>query len=442
MNLLHPIALAWAALAIPIVIFYILKIRMRRVPVSTTLFWRQIFEEKQPRSIWQKLRHLLSLLIQLALLALLVMALTEPIFKWEIREARRMVLVLDNSSSMNASDVTPGPNRLARAKEEALAMVDGLRFRDEMAIIAAGTQPTVRCGMTGHQGTLREAIRLIPNTDGPTRVKEAVDLGRRLLSDQGSAAGKSKVVVLTDGGFDGSAKMAESGEVQVINVGGKVGNVGITRFQVRRSLIDPIGYQILAEVVNATDAKVETRLEIELDESPVDVVPLKLEPGERFRKVFEKTSAEGGHLVAKLLREDALLADNKAWAILPRREVQPVTMVSEKGNLFLEKVFEANPLVNLSIVRSAPANPPSGITVFHKTVPTRLPPGQILVIEPANACDLWQMGGRPAKSDRDEARQRVSIDGSRQARQRADARGQAAQDDGGEGSRPRLFTDE
>ena len=68
MNLLHPLALAWLGLAIPIVIFYILKIRMRRVPVSTTLFWRQIFEEKQPRSIWQKLRHLLSLLVQLAFL--------------------------------------------------------------------------------------------------------------------------------------------------------------------------------------------------------------------------------------------------------------------------------------------------------------------------------------------------------------------------------------
>ena len=107
MNLLHPLALAWLGLAIPIVIFYILKIRMRRVPVSTTLFWRQIFEEKQPRSIWQKLRHLLSLLVQLAFLLLVVFALSEPIFKWEIREARKLVLVVDNSASMNAADVAP-----------------------------------------------------------------------------------------------------------------------------------------------------------------------------------------------------------------------------------------------------------------------------------------------------------------------------------------------
>src|SRR5438552_8403272 len=115
MNLANPSALLWASLAVPIVVFYILKIRLRRVPVSTTLFWRQIFEEKQPRSIWQHLRHLLSLLLQLLFLCLLVFALTEPFFHWEALEARRVVLVIDNSASMNATDAAP--TRLGRAKE-------------------------------------------------------------------------------------------------------------------------------------------------------------------------------------------------------------------------------------------------------------------------------------------------------------------------------------
>src|SRR5689334_7819926 len=100
MNLANPSALIWASLAIPIVVFYILKIRQRRVPVSTTLFWRQIFEEKQPRSLWEYLRHLLSLMVQLALLGFLVFALAEPFFRWEVFEARRLVLVVDNSASM------------------------------------------------------------------------------------------------------------------------------------------------------------------------------------------------------------------------------------------------------------------------------------------------------------------------------------------------------
>src|SRR6267378_3454941 len=123
MNLNHPSAMLWAALAIPIVVFYILKIRLRRVPVSTILFWEQIFEEKRPRSLWQRLRHLVSLLVQLAFLLLLV---------------------------------------LARA--ERLRLIDGLRFMDEVAIISAGLEPRVHCGLTGHQRTLRQALEAIPPT--------------------------------------------------------------------------------------------------------------------------------------------------------------------------------------------------------------------------------------------------------------------------------------
>src|SRR5437588_10580742 len=115
MNLANPLALAWGLLVIPIVIFYILKIRLKRVPVSTVIFWRQIFDEKKPRSLWQKLRHLVSLLVQLALLFLLVAALAKPFFSWEALDARRIVLVLDNSASMNATDVSP--SRLARSRE-------------------------------------------------------------------------------------------------------------------------------------------------------------------------------------------------------------------------------------------------------------------------------------------------------------------------------------
>src|SRR5580692_8867278 len=104
MSFANPAALAWALLLVPVVIFYILKIRLKRVPVSTVLFWQQIFDEKRPRSIWQRLRHLISLLVQLALVALLVAALAEPLFSWEAMSARRIVLVLDNSASMNATD--------------------------------------------------------------------------------------------------------------------------------------------------------------------------------------------------------------------------------------------------------------------------------------------------------------------------------------------------
>ena len=38
MSLVNPAALLFAALLIPVVVFYILKVRLRRVPVSTLMF--------------------------------------------------------------------------------------------------------------------------------------------------------------------------------------------------------------------------------------------------------------------------------------------------------------------------------------------------------------------------------------------------------------------
>src|SRR5262249_30995066 len=125
---------------------------------------------------------------------------------------------------------------------------------------------------------------------------------------------------------------------------------------------------------------------------PIDVVPLKLEPGGKWSQVFEKTSADGGHLIARLNHEDAFAADNTAWAGFPRRGIQPV-MLGTIGNLFLEKVFEANPLVKLTVVAEAPETIPAGtVVVYHRVAPEKLPAGSVFVIDPANSCDLYAVG--------------------------------------------------
>src|SRR6185436_1409224 len=236
MSFATPFALAWAALTVPIVVFYILKIRLRQAPVSTTIFWQQIFDEKRPRSLWQQLRHWLSLLVQIIWCILLVLALAEPYFNWEILQARRLILVIDNSASMNATDVSP--TRLDAAKKAARRLVTSLRFRDEVAVITAGTQPQVVCGLTGHERTLLTAISSVTKSDGPTLVPDAIELAKRLLGD----AKHGQVIVYSDGGFAGSEKLAEDKLVRLEAIGTKAPNVGITNFQVRRSLLDPVGY--------------------------------------------------------------------------------------------------------------------------------------------------------------------------------------------------------
>jgi hypothetical protein len=387
MSFASPFALAWATLTIPLVIFYILKIRMRRVPVSTTIFWQQIFDEKSPRSLWQQLRHWLSLAVQLLWLLLLVLALAEPFFRSESLQMRRIVLVIDNSASMRATDVSP--TRLDAAKQAARRQVAALRFRDEIAIVSAGTQPQVHSGLTGHERTLQRAIDDVTSTDGPTRVADAIQLAKRLLGDRPNG----QVVLYSDGGFVEASEYRNDPIVKLFPIGTPAANVGISRFQVRRSLLDPIGYEILIEVVNHSDDPVKCRLDIDLGENPVDVIPLNLVAGQRWSQTIEKTSIDGGQLTARLKHSDALAADNQAVAILPKRQMQRVVLVSP-GSLFLRKALEANPLVELSVQQQPPDQYEAGVVyVFHREVPDKVPAGASLVIDPLRSSDLWEAAG-------------------------------------------------
>lgn len=429
MSFAFPIAFTLAALAVPIVALYVLKVRLRRVPVSTNLFWKQIYDEKPPRSFWQHFRHLFSLLLQLLLLLVIVLAIADPYFSWQLLQARRLVLVIDNSASMRATDIAP--SRLDAAKSAALEIIDGLRFRDEVAIVLAGSIPEVVVGISDSTPTLRDAIRAIAFSDNPTQLNPAVDLARQLIGQHSHG----QVIVLTDGAVDISERA--SGEVHGVAfapgsaVGGlpprdpsaiampveyrlfgtAASNVGITKLQVRRSLIDPLGYEILVSVRNASAEALNCRLELSLNDVPVDVIPLKLKPEEVWSRSIEKISLDGGRVHGVLTQIhseipnppetigeanadtlDLLTTDNSAWALLPGRQPLQVLIVT-KGNLFLQKVFEANPLVEVTILNEFPEQwPADSIIVLHGKIPGILPHGDVLAVDPVGNCDQWEQG--------------------------------------------------
>ncbi len=434
MSLAVPSALLLAAIALPIIAMYILKVRLRRVKVSTNLFWKQIYDEKPPRAWWQNLRHLFSLLAQLLLLLLLVLAVADPYFSWEALQARRIVVVMDTSASMLATDISP--NRFDAARTSVHRLLDGLRFRDEVAIVSAGPQPEVVQGMTSHTPTLRRAIDGLQATDTSSFPEAAIQLAKQLIGEHpnghvhvvsdGCAQRPAAVVTtsLVTLASNSTPEATIPGEnapsdqtlkspstespdnIQVIyqTLATSAANVGITQFQARRSLIDPIGYEVLLNIRNAANVAIQGRLELELDEIPIDVIPLNLEPNETWTRSLEKTSLPGGVLHAKLTELtprdptdssqpiNFLPTDDEAWAIIPPRAVKDVLIVTP-GSLFLRKVFEANPLVNVNVVNTLPSEfPADTLLVLHRIVPEKLPSGQVLVVDPESNSDAWTLG--------------------------------------------------
>jgi hypothetical protein len=158
--------------------------------------------------------------------------------------------------------------------------------------------------------------------------------------------------------------------------------------------LDAIGYQVLVEVSNLGTEAQKCRLDLNLEDELVDVVPIELEPGASKTLNLDHASAIGGRLVAQIDATDGIAVDNRALAVLPTRRKMPITLATP-GSVFLKSVLESIPLVDLTIVETIPENWSAAretILVLHQKVPEKLPPGKLLIINPRNDCDLWTVG--------------------------------------------------
>lgn len=398
MNFISPTAFLLFGLAAPIVMLYILKLRRRREPVSTLLFWEQIFREKQTTSLFQKLKHLLSLLLQLLFLTLLVLALARPQFAFMTKSARQIILIIDHSASMNALDGTL--SRLESAKQEALRMVDNLRFIDEMMVVSCHTQPIIHSPFTNHQKSLRGAIESIVPTDVKIDLQPALAVAHSVAQTKPNP----EIIVLSDFHQIPDTLLAQrespdaqlsDAKVRLLSVNlGEEGNVGITQFRVRKSLVNAFDYQTLLTVVNASAEEKSFNVELYLNDAILDVRPYTLAPGESKSELFTNFTMEGGRLKAVLDVEDALSTDNVAYAALPKREQIPVLLVTP-DNPFLENALAVDEKLDLTVVVPDQYEPGArgyDVTIFDRYNPPTLGDGNYMFVYPPKAGAIWQIG--------------------------------------------------
>ena len=428
MNFLSPTSLFLLGLAIPIVALYILKLRRRREPVSTLMFWEELFRERQTTSLFQRLKHLLSLLLQLLFLTLLVLSIARPQFAFITKSARQLVLIIDQSASMNAiEDDTDGRTRLEVAKESALRSVDGLRFMDEMTVISSHTRPIIHIPFTNHQKSLREAIHAIQSTDISTNLEPAYDLAYAIAQTKPNP----EIVIFSDfqsisegllAKLKSKVEQAEDTENSdseikrhLIQIGKTDDNVGITKFRVRKSLVNAFDYQTLLRVINASAEEKKFNVELYFNENLFDVRPYTLAPGESKSEIFSNFAFEGGKLKAVLDIQDPLVSDNIAYATLPKRDLIPVLLVTAE-NPFLQKALAVDEQIQLTVLTPTeyetdvlPENANSQtkkdyqVVIFDRYSPPTLSDGNYMFIYPpavdpseterrGNLAPTWNIG--------------------------------------------------
>jgi hypothetical protein len=395
------LAAIFGAVGFGVLMLYILKLRRRVAAVPFSPLWERILRDKEATTLFSKLKRLASLLLQLLLLALLVLALGDPRAADSVLAGRTVVVLIDASASMQATDVAP--NRLAGAKEEVKKLVRALGGADRMLIAQMDAMVTPLGPLTSDTSSLERQLDAIHSTDTRADFSRAL----RFATDVLRGYDRSEIVVVSDGALGEASDAAGPvhlghAALSYIKVGRDARNVGITQFSVRRYPLDKSRYEVMLELTNTGPDEEDVELQLLGDGALVDLTKLRLRPSERLPRFYPQLSGASRTLEAKIARvdgtHDALSADDHAYALLPERRRARVLVVTE-GDTYLDAALLLDEYLDVTDV--APKDYAAAIAkgnwdavIFDRVTPAELPNASALYLDPRGP-------GAPLKVERE-----------------------------------------
>lgn len=378
----YPFALGLLGLLPVVIVLYLLKVRRRRLTVSTLLFWRKVVEEHRRRALFHRLRNLWSLLLNLGILICLILAATHLEWPAVPKEAGNTMVVLDNRARMQARDST-GRTRLVLAKARLVPLLRQANARNPVGLIVMQGQPETIAPLTDDAGFLLQALNRIEPTDTGGRLDAAVRLSQTMLA---SRSGTKEIVVVSDEAPPGGDQVA--GLTRIPLTDRSLDNLGIVGIEARPLIEDPQSAEVFVRVGNFSAARRSVSVELHVDRALFDVKSVELNPGEVGPVIFtglktvRRYANSRGLIVAKIPEKDALDGDNEAFAVLP--EVRPLrVLLITRNNWFLENLLRSDDLVESQII-SPDSFKPALANGFDAVIIDREIPSGISLDSPGN----------------------------------------------------------
>jgi len=392
MGLLLPIALSLAGLSLPIVFFYVLKLRRPEQVVSSTMLWEQVLRDRQANAPWQRLRRNLLLLLQLLILFLLVLALARPYSEISTFSQGNAVVLLDASASMQATDVKP--SRFEVARDRARQLVDGLGPNGTMTLIAVVDVPRVLASVTNDRAALRQALAQAQ----PSNTEADWEAALILAAASAQQAPDTTIVLLSDGGLppDLTTRLPGAGKLRYVPIGFSAENRALAALAVVEG---PSGPRAFARVSNPGPQPATALVEIWVDGALYDARTLALPARGEQSITLDDLPLETRHVRATIAGDDVLSLDDTAWAVRAPQDRATVLLYTA-GNTFLERAIALVPHLDpvtvrvtgsLAVTASAPLaaehtllpTAPPDLLIYDGVLPEQLPDaGNLFFINP------------------------------------------------------------
>ena len=369
---------AVSALAVAL---YLLDRSRRRVSVATLRFWAGT-DRPVESSRRRRIRQWPSLLLQLASMALLLLAIAQ--LRWGSREdsSRDHVLILDTSSWMAGG--TGGRSLMEEARQDALQYLQALPAGDRVMVVYTDGLATPATAFEENREIAEAAVRRARAGASALHLGQALAFAQQVQSRSGRQWGE---IVLA-----GGARMAGSEDqppaapanLRVLPVKREVENAGIRKLGARRSASEAGLWKVLATVKNYGRAPRVLELRLLFGGAPMGSRQVKLAPGDEREESFEVRSRAAGLLELSLAgRRDGFAGDDRAVLELPQVRILTVAVCTGQPAA-LRPLIETHPLVEGIFL--PPVECPGGrradVFVFDRFKPPRLPDAPAVYIDP------------------------------------------------------------
>ena len=371
---------------IPIIILlYMLKQKAQEYPFSSSMLWKEIFNNIEATKPWEKLKKNLLMILQILTILLLIVALMAPYLKRGGRRYDNVVLVIDTSASMGIR-YNEDHTRLEEAVERAVDYIDSLSETSQVTILTADQEAQIVKTNVTDKAELKKALRGLQVTDLSGDASVAVSVVQSMTSQWE----QYQAVFMTDTSME-----LGNLDAQVMNLYTDYQNLSMdyVSYGTEYDEAGNASMTVIGKITNDTDQDVTTDVNLYGDDTLLMVQSVVIPAGGSQTVYFSQVNFTGSVLMAEINRKDDLEADNRAYTVV-REEGQKRVLLVTDDNMFLEKAVMNIPWVDLyktSQLSAVGKSEEYDLYIFDGKLPETLPEqGNILYVNPGSWGDIVQ----------------------------------------------------
>jgi hypothetical protein len=367
------------------VALYLLDRARRKQVVSTLRFWVAA-DHPAVAARRRRISQPWSLILQLASMALLLLAIAQLRFGSPARAGRDHVIVLDTSSWMAAR--SGNRTLLDAAKQRARQYLRALPAHDRVMLVRAGAIAVPATAFEPDRKKVEDAIQASVPGSTALNLDQALAFARHIQSQGGGRAGEIAFV----GGGRTAEKDPEAPappkNLRVLLVPDTVENAGLRKIGMRRSATDADLWEIFVEAHNYGTRPKNAMVAIDFGpqnqntRTPAGHQQITLAPGGDREVAFTYRTSGAGILGINLTPHDAFPADDHAELEMPAQPSLPVIVYSSQPELLRPELGATG---RINAIYRTPAEyrvNDQGLVILDRFIPPQRPASDSIWIDP------------------------------------------------------------